>query len=48
MKAIFVTAMLMITAIVIYNSTIGGPMGTKQKVKNSGSVVNLSIQSINP
>lgn len=48
MKAILISVMLIITAILIYNNTIGGPSGTKQRVKEKGGAVNLTIQSINP
>jgi hypothetical protein len=48
MKSILITVMLIITAIMIYNSTVGGDNGTKLAVQNAGSKVNDSIQRINP
>lgn len=48
MRSMLMTVMLIIVAVTIYNSTVGGQGGTKEKVKDSGGKVNISIESINP
>lgn len=48
MRAILMTVMLIIVAISIYNSTVGGRQGTKLILQNTGGRVNSSIESINP
>jgi hypothetical protein len=43
-----VTALLMITVIVMYHSIIGGVNGTKQRVIDSGGEISHSISRMNP
>jgi hypothetical protein len=48
MRAILINVMLIITAIMIYNSTVGGDYGAKERVKERGGSVNQTIERINP
>ncbi|WP_409342605.1 hypothetical protein [Paenibacillus sp. MBLB4367] len=48
MREILITVMLIIVVIAIYNTTIGGPGGSKQNVRDGGARVNATIQRINP
>jgi hypothetical protein len=48
MRSILITVMLILTVIVLYNSTVGGTGGTKDSVRLRGGSVNTVIQSINP
>ena len=47
MRTILMTIMLIIVSIAIYNSTVGGEEGAKQKVKENGLQINHSIERIN-
>lgn len=48
MKEILVTVMLLIVVIALYNATIGGADGGKKRVRDGGSRINVTIQSISP
>jgi hypothetical protein len=48
MKSILITLLLLLVAIGVYNSTIGGDDGTKAKVRQGGGRINSVIQQIDP
>ncbi|MEI7026962.1 hypothetical protein [Paenibacillus sp. y28] len=48
MKSILMTVLLLLVVIVIYNATMGGSGGTKGLVRERGSTINTTIQSIDP
>ena len=41
------TVMLILVILVIYTSTIGGAGGTKDRIRENGGKVNVSIEQIN-
>jgi hypothetical protein len=48
MRSILITVMLILTVVIVYNSTVGGTGGTKDAVRLRGGTVNFVIESINP
>jgi hypothetical protein len=47
-RSILITVMLVLVALVIYNSVVSGPTGTRQIVSDGGGRINQTIQSMDP
>jgi len=47
-KTILMTVMLVLVAIAIYTTTIGGAGGSLETVRNTGGKMNETIQRIDP
>ena len=48
MRALLMSVMLLIAAVVIYMQTIGGETGAKKQIRESGQRINQTIEQINP
>ncbi|WP_171687528.1 hypothetical protein [Paenibacillus planticolens] len=48
MRSILVTVMLIAVVVVLYNSIVGGSMGTRKQVGHSGAKINGTIERIDP
>lgn len=48
MKQMLAVLLLLAAAIMIYSGTVGGNGGTGEQVRNGGSRINSTIQSIDP
>ena len=47
MRSILMSAMFIVVIIVVYMNTIGGEMGAKSQLKETGEQINYTIEKIN-
>lgn len=48
MRSILIAVMLLAAIIVLYESTIGGEQGSREKVQQRGREINVEIERIDP
>ncbi|WP_197081139.1 hypothetical protein [Gordoniibacillus kamchatkensis] len=48
MRSILITVMLVMVALVIYNSVVAGPSGTRSLIMNGGGRINETIERMDP